>query len=256
MRHSEGGTTEESRQVTILRVDRLWLDPSPSSGWWMDNKILLPNIMIMKKFVLWLSALLLWSSMVYADYTPTAQDTALMDMISPMIDDLTERNALNISMKLHKIKSDLDPDSRKYRFAAQIIWYIADMSPKRNSYIETETISDDYGIQQINLPTVKRGDIIRVDYIWSLEDGSVFDTSILDVAKKSGIYQLSRWYVPLEFEVWAGQMILWFDTGVVGMQQWETKTLVIPPDQAYGRTGSHFLAGETLVFEVTVIGVE
>ena len=38
----------------------------------------------------------------------------------------------------------------------------------------------------------------------------------------------------LPFTVWAGQMIAGFDSGVVGMKLGEIKTLIIPPEEAYG----------------------
>jgi len=67
---------------------------------------------------------------------------------------------------------------------------------------------------------VKKGDTIKVDYTGRLTDGTVFDTSI------------GR--EPLEFEVGAGQMIKGFDSAVVGMKVGETKTVELPPAEAYG----------------------
>lgn len=102
---------------------------------------------------------------------------------------------------------------------------------------------------------VKNWDSIGVHYIWSLEDGSIFDTSRGDIAKDAGLYDARRTYVPLEFTVWAGQMIAWFDAGVVGMSIWEKKTLIIPPEDAYGTSWSHFLAGKTLIFDVEIVTI-
>ena len=64
---------------------------------------------------------------------------------------------------------------------------------------------------------VKQGDYVSVDYIGELEDGTVFDTSLEDVAVEAGIYNPNREYKPLEFTVGAGQMIAGFDSGVIGM---------------------------------------
>jgi len=81
---------------------------------------------------------------------------------------------------------------------------------------------------------VKEGDYVLVDYTGKLEDGTVFDTSIKDDAIEAGIYNQKRDYQPLGFTVGAGEMIKGFDSGVVGMAVGDDKTLIIPPEDAYG----------------------
>ena len=66
----------------------------------------------------------------------------------------------------------------------------------------------------------EKGKKIRVHYTGTLSDGEVFDSS--------------RGRSPLEFTVGAGQMIPGFDKGVEGMRVGEERTLVLPPDLAYG----------------------
>ncbi len=78
-----------------------------------------------------------------------------------------------------------------------------------------------------------KGDIVQVDYIGRLENGTVFDTSIAAEAKKAGL-PLREKYDFLEFTVGAGQMIAGFDSAVVGMKEGEEKTVKLPPEQAYG----------------------
>lgn len=68
--------------------------------------------------------------------------------------------------------------------------------------------------------TVKTGDTVKVDYTGKLTDGTVFDSSLGKT--------------PLEFTVGAGQMIKGFDSAVVGMKVGQSKTVVLPPDEAYG----------------------
>ena len=83
---------------------------------------------------------------------------------------------------------------------------------------------------------VKAGDNIVVDYIWRLEDGTVFDTSVESVAKACWKYNESRNYEEwLTFEVWAWQMIKWFDEWVVWMKIWQTKTVQFWPEKWYGQ---------------------
>jgi peptidylprolyl isomerase len=66
----------------------------------------------------------------------------------------------------------------------------------------------------------KDGDTVKVHYTGTLEDGTVFDTS------------LER--DPLEFTLGQGQLIPGFEQAVTGMKVGESKTVNIPADQAYG----------------------
>lgn len=69
--------------------------------------------------------------------------------------------------------------------------------------------------------TVESGDSVEVHYTGTLENGEKFDSS-RDRDQT------------LPFTVGAGQMIAGFDAWVVGMQQWESKTLTIQAKDAYG----------------------
>ena len=66
---------------------------------------------------------------------------------------------------------------------------------------------------------VKHGDTVKIHYTGKFEDGRVFDTS---VGRE-----------PLEFTVGANQVIPGFEKGIVGMNQDESRTITIPPDEAY-----------------------
>ncbi len=66
----------------------------------------------------------------------------------------------------------------------------------------------------------KKGDTVRVHYTGKLEDGTVFDTS--------------RARHPLQFTLGNGQVIVGFESAITGMNVGESKTAVIPVDQAYG----------------------
>ena len=68
--------------------------------------------------------------------------------------------------------------------------------------------------------TAKVGDTVKVDYTGTLTDGTVFDSSVGKT--------------PLEFTVGAGQMIKGFDNAVLGMKVGQNKTVVLPPEDAYG----------------------
>ena len=64
------------------------------------------------------------------------------------------------------------------------------------------------------------GDTVRVHYTGTLEDGTVFDTS--------------REREPLEFTIGEGTIIPGFEQTVKSIQVGQTKTVTIPPDEAYG----------------------
>ncbi|HJH29496.1 MAG TPA: peptidylprolyl isomerase [Methanosarcinaceae archaeon] len=101
---------------------------------------------------------------------------------------------------------------------------------------------------------VKEGDYVKVDYIGELEDGTVFDTSIKDAAIEGNVYNPNRGYEPLGFTVGAGQMIPGFDSGVVGMSVGEEKTLVLPPEEAYGEHSEELVQTVSLE-ELETVGI-
>ncbi len=80
---------------------------------------------------------------------------------------------------------------------------------------------------------VANGDTVAVDYLGTLDNGTVFDTSIREEAVKGGL-PLRPSYSPLVFGVGAGQMIAGFDKAVVGMKVGETKSVHLQPSEAYG----------------------
>ncbi len=76
------------------------------------------------------------------------------------------------------------------------------------------------------------GDTVYVSYVGRLQNGTVFDTNVKEVAESNGMKKSS--YDSLKFRVGAGQMIKGFDNAVLGMKVGEKKTVTLPPDQAYG----------------------
>lgn len=86
----------------------------------------------------------------------------------------------------------------------------------------------------------QKGDAVAVDYVGTLDDGTVFDTSLKNEAEKAGL-PLRTAYAPLEFVVGAGQMISGFDAAVVGMAEGEEKTVRLQPSEAYGEARSDLI---------------
>ena len=72
------------------------------------------------------------------------------------------------------------------------------------------------------------GSKVKVHYTGKLDDGTVFDSS--------------KDRDPFEFTIGTGSVIPGFEKGVVGMETGETKTITIPPDEAYGQTREELVA--------------
>lgn len=66
----------------------------------------------------------------------------------------------------------------------------------------------------------KHGDTVKVHYTGKLDDGTVFDSS----SERD----------PLEFVIGSGSIIPGFEQAVIGMAPGESKTEIIPTDNAYG----------------------
>ncbi|MES9878740.1 MAG: peptidylprolyl isomerase [Candidatus Sedimenticola sp. 1PA] len=66
----------------------------------------------------------------------------------------------------------------------------------------------------------KQGDTVKIHYTGTLDDGSMFDSSV------------DR--EPLEFTIGSEQVIPGFDKAVTGMITGEKKSVSIPPEDAYG----------------------
>ena len=66
----------------------------------------------------------------------------------------------------------------------------------------------------------KSGDTVKIHYTGTLDDGTEFDSS----AGRE----------PLEFPLGGGQVIPGFDSAVDGMAVGDSKTVTIPPGEAYG----------------------
>lgn len=91
---------------------------------------------------------------------------------------------------------------------------------------------------------VKEGDTVSVHYIGTLQNGQEFDNS-----HKRG--------TPFEFTVGAGQVIEGWEKGVVGMKIGGQRTLVIPPEMAYGERGIGPIPGNaTLVFVIELLAIK
>ncbi|MBC7086757.1 MAG: peptidylprolyl isomerase [Methanomethylovorans sp.] len=68
---------------------------------------------------------------------------------------------------------------------------------------------------------IKIGDIVSVEYIGTLDNGGVFDSSELQGG-------------PLEFKVGGGQVLQGFEDAILGMEIGDKKIIRLEPFQGYG----------------------
>jgi peptidylprolyl isomerase len=70
------------------------------------------------------------------------------------------------------------------------------------------------------MTTAAKGSEVTVHYTGTLDDKSVFDTS--------------EDRDPLSFTIGDGNLIAGFENAMLGMKKGETKTIALPPEEAYG----------------------
>ncbi len=75
--------------------------------------------------------------------------------------------------------------------------------------------------------TIKTGDKVKVRYVGTLDDGTVFDKNI-DAA-------------PLQFTVGKHEVIKGFEDGVLGMVVGEKKNITILPENGYGQRNEQLI---------------
>ena len=73
----------------------------------------------------------------------------------------------------------------------------------------------------------QNGDAVKVHYVGTLTDGTLFDSS--------------QGREPLEFVLGTGKVIPGFENALVGMSVGESKTVTIPADAAYGQRHEHMI---------------
>ncbi|MAF79581.1 peptidylprolyl isomerase [bacterium] len=90
---------------------------------------------------------------------------------------------------------------------------------------------------------VKNEDTVRIHYTGTLDDGTVFDSSV-----ERGD--------PLEYQVGVGMVIKGWEQGIPGMKVGGKRNLIIPSHLAYGEQGRPSIPpNSTLHFEVELVEI-
>jgi FKBP-type peptidyl-prolyl cis-trans isomerase len=115
--------------------------------------------------------------------------------------------------------------------------------------LEGDTITADSGLKYIVIISgdgrrAERYRPVRVHYTGWLEDGTLFDSSLLAGE-------------PAEFELGAGQVIRAWDEGVNLMRVGDKWRFIVPPELGYGSRGYPGVipSDATLIFDIVLIAV-
>lgn len=109
-----------------------------------------------------------------------------------------------------------------------------------------------------NGPKVEAGKTVSVNYTGRLLDGTLFDTSVKEVAEEAGKSQPGRNYEPMTYVVGQQPLIAGWDEGVKGQPEGSEITLVMPSSLGYGARGAgrDILPYSPLVFNITILSVK
>ncbi len=122
---------------------------------------------------------------------------------------------------------------------------------KAPTKVTGDGVKTDSGLQYWDIkvglgPFAKAGDHVKVHYTGWLTTGKKFDSSV-DA------------HQPFEFTLGQGDVIKGWDEGVAGMKVGGKRQLRIPPELAYGASGTPggpIPANATLVFDVQLLAVK
>ncbi|MBD8489537.1 FKBP-type peptidyl-prolyl cis-trans isomerase [Echinicola sp. CAU 1574] len=106
--------------------------------------------------------------------------------------------------------------------------------------------------------SVEDGNTVSVNYTGYVLDGTVFDTSVEEVAKENDIFNEGRPYEPFSVMVGQGRVIPGWDEGLQLLKGGSKAKLLIPSTLAYGprQAGEVIKPNSILVFDVEVVDVQ
>lgn len=117
---------------------------------------------------------------------------------------------------------------------------------------QNQQISASYNIQGMKVETLKQGsgdatkagDVVTVNYVGTLQDGTKFDSSI-----DRG--------TPFKFTLGQNSVIQGWELGVLGMKVGEKRKLTIPSELGYGAQGAGGIIppNATLIFEIDLLAI-
>ena len=82
---------------------------------------------------------------------------------------------------------------------------------------------------------VKHHDFVEVDYTGKLTDGTIFDTTIEDVARKNNFFSEKQKFGSIVICVGEQQILPGLDAGLVGKEIGQEFTITLTPENAFGK---------------------
>lgn len=195
-------------------------------------------------------------SMVQKMGRPMPSDTTKKYLVYTIkIDKVIPKGNLNDSLFRVKIDAFLkaEMDIAKTSEAKKIKAYVASKSLKPTvsasglNYVVTTQGSG---------AKANPGDTVLVNYTGMFLSGKVFDTSLPEVAKKSGTFNPQRPYEPLKLPVGMNNSIPGFDEGLMLLPKGAKATLILPSNIAYGEQGNQGIPPYSpLIFEIEMVNI-
>ncbi|MCS7122311.1 MAG: peptidylprolyl isomerase [Archaeoglobaceae archaeon] len=81
---------------------------------------------------------------------------------------------------------------------------------------------------------IAKGDFVKLSYTAKLEDGTVIDTTIKEVAEKHGIYNENTKYGDIYVVVGEGHVLSGLDEDLIGKEVGYKGTVTVPPEKGFG----------------------
>lgn len=143
-----------------------------------------------------------------------------------------------IRLSQHMMTEDLNSFREKNPEVAAAIDNMGEGVQKTLTGIYYKTTVEGNGVK------AERGDSVSVHYVGKMVDGTIFDSSI---ARGT----------PFEFAVGTKSVITGWDESVIDMSIGEKRTVIIPPNLAYGDTQAGPIPpGSWLMFDIEFIGIK
>ncbi|WP_423148585.1 FKBP-type peptidyl-prolyl cis-trans isomerase [Rubrolithibacter danxiaensis] len=147
-----------------------------------------------------------------------------------------------------------ETDKAKSQESGKISKYVS----SKNLKPATTTSGLSYVIQEKgNGPKANPGDTVVLNYTGMLLNEKVFDTSILDIAKKKGTFNPQRPYEPMKVPAGVSSTIPGFDEALLLFPKGTKATIILPSKLAYGEQGSGPMIPPyaPLIFDIEIVNI-